>query len=109
MDCITFGKQIKNYLAGQLDDETLNEFLLHFRTCRSCAEDLEINYIAEEGLKILDDERVKLDLSEAFRNDTQLNLRKLKIRNRLLRAAFVADTLLIWVVLASIVVYMRII
>lgn len=109
MDCITFGKQIKNYLAGELDDETLRDFLLHFKSCKACSEELEINYIAEEGVKILDDERAKLDLSEAFKNNTRKNLLRLRFRKKMLSATFVADTLLFWALLASIFVYVRIV
>ena len=53
MDCITFNKDIIAYLDGELGDEELNDFLHHLKTCEACAEELEINYIVREGVKLL--------------------------------------------------------
>lgn len=108
MDCITFQKDIKRYLNGELNDQELSDFLQHFSSCSLCAEELEINYIAEEGVKILDTEGTDYDLSSAFKKDILCNFSRLKLRKNLIRASFIADTLLIWAVAVAIFVYMRV-
>ena len=50
MDCITFNKEIDAFLNDRLDDEQLNAFLNHLKTCDSCCEELEINYIVHEAV-----------------------------------------------------------
>ena len=73
MDCITFNKDIVAYLDGELDDTELNDFLMHLETCKSCAEELEINYIVREGVKILDRKNSSYDLLSAFKNNRDGN------------------------------------
>lgn len=107
MDCITFQKDIKRYLDGELNDQELCDFLQHFNSCSSCADELEINYIAEEGVKILDTKGTDYDLSSAFKKETLANFSRLKFRKIMIRAHFIADTLVFWVVAAAAIMYIR--
>ena len=40
MDCVEFDKKIDPYLHDELNDEELNEFLLHLSSCPKCSEEL---------------------------------------------------------------------
>lgn len=107
MDCITFQKNIKAYLEDELNDQELCDFLQHLRTCPSCADELEINYIAWEGIKILDTDGTDYDLSGAFKKIILKSFSRFKFRKKMTYAAYIVDTLLIWFVAASVFVYLR--
>lgn len=107
MNCITFKKEIRDYFDDALENEELDDFLQHFKTCPSCAEELEINFIAEEGLKILDTESSNFDLSGAFETNTHKNFLKLKFRKNMIRLSYIADSVLIWVMFAVIFAFFK--
>lgn len=108
MDCITFNKDIIAYLDGELSDEELNDFLHHLEGCRSCAEELEINYIVREGVKLLDRKNSSYDLSSAFRQNTKENTNYIKNKKILIRAAYAVGTVAFWALLASVFIFFRI-
>ena len=108
MDCITFNKDIVAYLDGELDDTELNDFLMHLETCKSCAEELEINYIVREGVKILDRKNLSYDLLSAFKNNKLKNVSYIKFKKIMIRSVYVVQTAVFWTVLASIIVFLRI-
>ncbi len=108
MDCITFNKDIVAYLDGELEDAELNDFLKHLEECRSCAEELEINYIVREGVKILDRKNSSYDLSTAFKTNKLKNERYIKFKKLMIRAAYVIQTMAFWAVSAAAFVFFRI-
>lgn len=108
MDCITFNKDIIAYLDGELGDEELNDFLHHLKTCEACAEELEINYIVREGVKLLDRKNSSYDLSSAFRQNTREDTVYIKRKKILIRAAYAVGTVAFWALLASMCIFFRI-
>ena len=44
------------YIRGELDDETLQEFLDHVDSCPECREELEIYFTVDVGIRQLDSE-----------------------------------------------------
>lgn len=108
MDCITFNKDISGYLNGELDDGELNEFLCHLRECKACANDLEINFIVSEGLKILDRENPNYDLLEMYRDNIRRNNERVMARKLIMRFSYVVLTLSFWSVIASAIVFVAV-
>ncbi len=107
MDCITFIKDIDDYLDGRMEDEELNDFLNHLETCKSCAEELEINFIVREGVRILDRKNVSYDLSSAFGKNLRENSDHIRFRKIYMRLAYCMTSIAFWALLASVFVYFR--
>ena len=108
MDCIEFNGKINAYLKDELTDEELNEFLLHLRSCPKCNEELEINYIVNEGVRRLDREKADYNLSAAYTESTEASRHYLKVRKSMIRLSYIIGTLTFWSMLMVIFVYLRI-
>ena len=107
MDCITFNKDIDAFINERLDDEELNDFLNHLKTCAGCAEELEVNYIVKEGMVRLDDKKSGLNLASAHRHNLKNNQEYIASRKRLIILSDIFRTLSFWVVFAAAIVFLR--
>ena len=108
MDCVEFDKKINPYLHDELSDEELNEFLLHLASCPKCSEELEINYIVNEGIRRLDREKADYNLSLAYTKSTENSRRYLARRKGTIRLSYIIGTLTFWCMLMVVFVYLRI-
>ena len=108
MDCSTFNKDIDGFIGEKLNDEELNDFLNHLKTCKSCAEELEVNYIVHEGLIRLDDRNASMNLASAHRHNLENNREYIGLRRKLIVLSNVFRTLTFWVLCASAFVFLRI-
>ncbi len=109
MDCITFTKDIDAFLHEQLTDEELNEFLNHQKTCKSCAEELEVTYIVQEGIVRLDDRNASLNLASAHRHNLKNNQEYMVTRKKMIVLSDIFRTLTFWTVIAVATVFLRLI
>lgn len=105
---MTFRKLIGPYMNDELDSETLNEFLIHLKSCDECREELEINFIVTKGIEILDDDKGDYNILNAFVKNTSSMDKFIRKRKRIMRLSFVFDTLLFWAVLFAAIVFLRI-
>ncbi|BBF42573.1 hypothetical protein lbkm_1256 [Lachnospiraceae bacterium KM106-2] len=71
MTCHEAQSNIIKYVNGQLDIETLDEFLNHMRNCDDCMEELEVYYVLLIGMKQLDEDK---NLSSNFHADLEESL-----------------------------------
>ncbi len=108
MDCISFRKHINGYIEDKLDDELLCEFLHHLESCKNCRDELEINYIVVEGVRILDEKRSDYNLSKAYDNMIASANRYIRVKRRLLVVEYVIDTLAFWMLATLIFLFIRI-
>ena len=108
MDCIQFNKDIKTFIDGELFDAELNDFLNHEKTCESCAEELEVNYIVQEGMRRLDDRKASLDLASAYKDNISANRQYMRSRKRLIAVSNVFRTLSFWTLVGTAFVFLRI-
>ncbi len=108
MDCMTFNKDIDAFIHDRLDDDELNGFLNHLKTCRSCAEELEVNYIVQEGIVRLEDKHASLNLASAHRHNLKNYQEYMITRKRLMVLSNVFRTLTFWVLAGTVLVYIRI-
>ena len=81
--CKEAEKMVMPYIDGQLDEEELEVFLNHIRTCSSCREELEIYYTVSIGLKQLDSGTGAYDITGAL--EESLEVSWLKVRTARLR------------------------
>ena len=68
MNCKEFEKNIRDFIAGKLDFQTLQEFGEHMRECPGCKEELVIQFLVTEGMQRLED-------GDAFDLQRELELR----------------------------------
>ena len=87
MDHKTFEKLIPDFLRDRLDNRTEREFLDHYDHCRSCREELSIQFLVYAGLP-------KLETGETFHLQNELSgrielARETNLRRRRLGSAAV--------------------
>ena len=107
MDCMTFRKNINAYISGSLSDDELNLFLRHLESCPKCREELEVNYIVSEGIRLLDEEHHDYDISRAFRELIRKDERHIRTVYRVRVLTYAVDTLAFWSLLMTLLVYFR--
>ena len=108
MDCMTFQKLIPTYIDGEMDDETLNEFLIHLKSCSHCTDELEIHYIVMKGVDILDKTDSSYNLSAAYLNEVKKSREYIRKRKSALKFLYVFDTVLFWSIVLCIILFFRI-
>ena len=108
MDCIGFNKDIDAFIKGTLDDEELNGFLCHLDSCKSCEEELQVNYIVQEGMRRMNDRHASLNIASAYTHELTNNREYIAARKRMIVAADVFRTLLFGTVIAVAFVYIRV-
>ena len=55
MTCVEAEKMVVPYMKDELSPTELEDFLDHIHTCENCREELEIHYMVDVGLKMLDE------------------------------------------------------
>lgn len=109
MDCLTFRKNINAYIADELTDDELNEFLGHLSSCEKCREELEINYIVNEGISLLDEnDRHDYNISHAYEEALENDRRHIRLIYVLRIFTYSIDTLVFWSVLFCALIFLRI-
>ena len=72
MNCSEFNSNIKSFNDGSIDDDILEEYINHYKSCSQCREELEIYYLIH---KVFDG-----DLEQENKGMQDLNL-KLSLEN----------------------------
>ena len=54
MNCQEAERLVTSYIHGELDEDTLEEFLEHIETCENCQEELDIYFTVDCGYRLLD-------------------------------------------------------
>ncbi|WP_026660306.1 zf-HC2 domain-containing protein [Butyrivibrio sp. AC2005] len=102
MDCKEFQRMIPGFLDDELDNYSLEAFLNHMEKCKSCKEELTIQFLIEAGIQRLEDGstfNLATELQTTM-NDAWLRLR---VRKRLLNAAFFLQIIVVAEIIAAIV------
>jgi len=107
MDCMTFQKLIPAYINGELNDETLNEFLIHLKNCSQCTDELEIHYIVMKGVEILDQSDTNYNLSAAYRSSVEDSRKYIRNRKVWLKFSYFFETVLFWSIFLCIILFLR--
>ncbi len=62
MDCRTAEQNITRFIQKELSDEETEEFLNHIRSCEECRQEMEMNYLFVEGMRLLDSKSDDFDV-----------------------------------------------
>lgn len=54
MDCKDYERQIPGFIEGSLDYKTQKRFCAHIKQCKSCMEELSIQFLVTEGVHRLE-------------------------------------------------------
>lgn len=104
-------KQTENmvlpYINYQLNEQELESFLDHIKTCHSCKEELEIYYMATYGLRQLDSGTGYYDITGAL--EESLDTAWLKVRTIKLRKiiCYAVNTLHVVGILTTLLLQLR--
>ncbi len=98
-----FEQQIPDFLADELSNQHLEDFLEHYDTCKICREELSVRYLIGEGL-------AKLETGEPFNMEkelsayVQLERSRLRRREHFVQLAIGYEVLTVAVFAAAVVV-----
>ncbi len=94
MDCKETQRMISGFLDDELEVRSLEHFLNHIEECKSCREELTIQFLVEVGTKRLED-GTNFNLSEELEHMMKDAWQRLRTRKRLHRAAFLLQVLVV--------------
>ena len=78
MTCREYEKMIPDFIHKKMNYFTLKEFLRHTHSCESCKEELDIQFLIEEGMVSLED-------GDVFDLQNELDNRILEARRKVNR------------------------
>ncbi len=84
MDCKEFEDYIPAFIEKKLDYAMTKRFMEHWRECATCREELNIQFLINEGLVRLE-EGSAFDLQKEMRDLLTLARRKIRLHERCLR------------------------
>ncbi len=102
MDCKEFQRLIPEFLEDELDVRQLEVFLGHIDKCKSCKEELTIQFLVEVGTKRLED-GTNFNLKDELDNMMKDAWQRLHTRKKLLKTVFFLQALVIIECVAAIV------
>lgn len=108
MDCKTTVRMITPYIQDELSDEETEEFLDHIQHCASCRNELEMNYIITEGIRLLDSGSDNFDVKGAMERAIRRSYKKLREIRLLKIALYSMNTLVALSLLVSLLLEIRI-
>ncbi len=106
--CRDAEKMVMPYINHQLDEEQLEKFLKHVKTCPACREELEIYYTVSVGLKRLDSGNGVYDITGSLEESMEnawLAVRTARLRRVI---CYAANTLNVTSVLLILLMQIRI-
>ena len=100
MDCKETERMIPLFLEDNLDNQEMQEFLIHVNSCEDCREELTIQFLISVGLKRLEDGNT-FNLAGELEQKLRDAGHKMKVRSSLQWSALVLQ---VRVVIALIIV-----
>ena len=94
-------------MNDELDDETLNDFLLHLEKCKECHDELEINFIVTKGVQILDDQKGDYNIIAAFNRIVRNGKKYIASKKERLKLIYVIDTVAVWTCFFALFIFLR--
>ena len=81
MSCRRFQQQINKFTKDEIDPEDLDFFIAHAKKCKDCYEELEINYMLNVGLEMIEnDDKASFDLAGQLKKKISQLERKADLR-----------------------------
>ncbi|MEY8336945.1 zf-HC2 domain-containing protein [Lachnospiraceae bacterium 62-35] len=107
MTCQEAERMVIPYIEHNLNDEKLEEFLLHIDACPDCREELEIYFTVFYGLKQLDSEIGTYNIKEALKEALEASRERVKKVHVLTVLRYVLNTLSVLGTLVAFLVQLR--
>ena len=101
MTCKEFEKNIPEYMQKKLDFMTEKQFVEHLHACPTCMEELNIQFLVEEGLVRLEDGRA-FDLQKEIREILKDSDKKVRVHEKAIKIGKIVEIIMILAVLAAV-------
>lgn len=82
MECKHFERMIPSFFEDKLDDDELKNFINHIMTCKSCREEVTIQYLITEGLQRLENGST-FDVQKELDEKLNMALHRIAVHRRL--------------------------
>ena len=105
MNCKETERMIPLFLEDNLDNQEMQEFLIHVNSCASCREELTIQFLISIGLKRLEDGNT-FNLAGELEQRLQDAGHKIKVRSSLQWSALVLQVLVVIALIILIAVFL---
>ena len=107
MDCKEVERLIPAYLKEELNEKRTKEFLEHMKECKSCYEEMEIQYMASTGLEWLESGS-SIDLEHEMEKILTNSEKKLKQRRIIKIAGAIINAIAIVAIILTLLVQISI-
>ena len=101
MTCKEFEKIIPEYMQKKLDFMMEKQFVEHLHACPTCKEELNIQFLVEEGLVRLEDGRA-FDLQKEIKELLKETDKKIRVHEKAVKIGKIVEIILIVAVLAAV-------
>lgn len=102
MDCKEYEKLIPDYIEQRMDFQELKVFDEHTRSCQSCREELEIQFLVSAGMARLE-EGDSFDLQRELKDRMDTAVRELHFHERMLKFGFSLEILIAAAILVAVI------
>jgi len=101
MTCKEFEKIIPDYMQKKLDFIVEKQFVEHLHACPTCKEELNIQFLVEEGLVRLEDGRA-FDLQKEIKGLLKESDRKIRVHEKAIKIGRIMEIIIMVAVLAAV-------
>lgn len=101
MTCKEFEKIIPDYMQKKLDFIVEKQFVEHLHACPTCNEELNIQFLVEEGLVRLEDGRA-FDLQKEIKGLLKESDRKIRVHEKAVKIGRIMEIIIMVAVLAAV-------
>lgn len=105
MNCKETERMIPLFLEDNLDNQEMQEFLIHVNSCEDCREELTIQFLISVGLKRLEDGNT-FNLAGELEQKLRDAGHKMKVRSSLQWSALVLQVLVVIALIILIAVFL---
>ncbi len=99
MTCKEFEKIIPDYMQKKLDFMAEKQFVEHLHACPTCREELNIQFLVEEGLVRLEDGRA-FDLQKEIKELLKESDKKIRVHEKAVKSGKIVEVIIMVAVLA---------
>lgn len=73
MNCSEFKKEMNNFIDNTIDDDMIEDFIAHYKSCKSCNEELEIYYMVNKTFNMKSDDGHTVSMPDSYDFKKRLN------------------------------------
>ena len=90
MNCSEFKSQMNNFINNTIDDNNIEEFINHYKSCKACNEELEIYYMVNKTFNQNFDEGNTVSVPDSYDFKKRLN-RKVEFSEEMIYRRYKMD------------------